>query len=73
MISANYISSLNDMEFMKLIQDTEIINDEQYKSLTRKYKDIPDLKAEVYDQKNWKEISTMQKEATARHKEDAQL
>ena len=73
MIAANYISSLNDMEFMKLIQDTEIINDEQYKSLTRKYKDIPDLKAEVYDQKNWKEISTMQKEATARHKEDAQL
>ena len=73
MISANYISSLNDMEFMKLIQDTEIINDEQYKSLTRKYKDIPDLKAEVYDQKNWKEISTMQKEATARHKADAQL
>lgn len=73
MISANYISSLNDMEFMKLIQDTEIINDEQYKSLTRKYKDIPDLKAEVYDQKNWKEISTMQKEATERHKQDAQL
>lgn len=73
MIAANYISSLNDMEFMKLIQDTQIINDEQYKSLTRKYKDIPHLKAEVYDQKNWKEISTMQKEATKRHKEDAQL
>lgn len=73
MISANYISSLNDMEFMKLLQDTEIINDEQYKSLTRKYKDIEDLDAEVYDQKNWKEISTMQKEATKRRKEDAQL
>lgn len=74
MISANYISSLNDMEFMKLLQDTEIINDEQYQSLTRKYKDILDLKAEVYDQKNWKEISTMQKEATERHKkEDVQL
>lgn len=63
MISANYISTLNDMEFMKLLQDTEIINDEQYKRLTRKYKDIPDLKAEVYDPKNWKEISEAQKEA----------
>lgn len=73
MLSANYLATLNDPEFMKLLQDTEIINDEQYKSLTRKYKDIPDLKAEVYDQKNWKEISTMQKEATRRHKEDAQL
>lgn len=73
MISANYLATLNDIEFMKLLQDTQIINEEQYKSLTRKYKDIPDLKAEVYDQKNWKEISTMQKEATKRHKEDAQL
>lgn len=73
MIAANYLATLNDIEFMKLLQDTQIINEEQYKSLTRKYKDIPDLKAEVYDQKNWKEISTMQKEATKRHKEDAQL
>lgn len=73
MISANYLATLNDPEFMKLLQDTKMINDEQYKSLTRKYKDISDLKTEVYDQKNWKEISTMQKEATARHKEEVQL
>lgn len=68
MISAQYISTLNDVEFMQLIQDTQIIDEEKYKSLTRKYKDIPNLLDEVYIQKNWKVISTMQKRSTGQEK-----
>jgi len=63
-IAAKYISTLNDHEFIQLLLDTNQITEEQYQSLTRKYKDIPDLQGEVYEQKNWKEISKAQKEAT---------
>ena len=73
MISAQYLATLNDIEYMQLLQDTGIINEEQYKSLTRKYRDIPNLKGEVYEQKTWKVISTMQKEATEKQKEEAQI
>lgn len=70
MISAKYISTLNDVEFMRLLQDTRLITEEQEKSLTRKYKDIPNLKNEVYVQSNWKVISSMQEKATKQQKEE---
>lgn len=63
-IAAKYISTLNDHEFIQLLQDTEQITPEQYQSLTRKYKDIPNLKQEAYTGKNWKEIKEAQKQAT---------
>ena len=73
MIGAKYLATLNDTEFIRLLQETQIINDEQYKSLTRKYKDIPNLDDEVSEHENWKEISTMQKQATIKNKQQAQL
>lgn len=73
MIGAKYLSTLNDTEFMQLLQDTNIISKEQYNSLTRKYKDIPNLDDEVSEHENFKEISTMQKKATKRYKEEAQI
>lgn len=63
-IAAQYISTLSDHEFIKLIQDAQIIDQEQYKSLTRKYKDITDLHQEAYLTKTWKQIKQAQKEAT---------
>lgn len=63
-IAAKYISTLNDHEFIQLLLDAKEITQEQYISLTRKYKDIADLKGEVFEQKAWKEISKAQKEAT---------
>lgn len=63
-VAAKYISTLNDHEFLQLLKDTQMITDEQEKSLTRKYKDIPNLKEEAYVAKRWKEISKAQKEAT---------
>lgn len=70
MIGARYLATLNDIEFIELLQDTALINEEQYKSLTRKYKDIPNLKSEVYMQNNWKEIATLQKNATEKQKQE---
>lgn len=69
-IGARYLATLNDIEFIELLQDTALINEEQYKSLTRKYKDIPNLKSEVYMQSNWKEIATLQKNATEKQKQE---
>lgn len=62
-IATKYISTLNDREFIQTLQDTGEITEEQYQSLTRKYKDIKDLKKEAYIAKRWKEISKAQKEA----------
>ena len=73
MMGAKYLSTLNDTEFMQLLQDTNIINEEQYKSLTRKYKDIPNLDDEASEHENFKEISTMQKQATIEQKQGVQL
>ncbi len=73
MMGAKYLSTLNDTEFMQLLQDTNIINEEQYKSLTRKYKDIPNLDDEASEHENFKEISTMQKQATMEQKQGVQL
>lgn len=69
MIGARYISTLNDIEFIQLLQDTELIDENKYKSLTRKYRDIKDLKGEVYIQSNWKKVSEMQKKATEQRDE----
>ncbi len=61
-LGAKYLASLNDFEFMDLLIKTDTIDEIQYNSLTRKYKDI-DLKKEVYIQPNWKEIEKEQEEA----------
>ena len=60
-IAARYVATLNDVEFMSLILDTNLITKEQYESLTRKYRDIKDLKGEAYIQSNWKDIANLQK------------
>ena len=70
MTGARYIATLNDIEFIQLLQDTGLINEEQHKSLTRKYKDIKNLKDEVYVQSTWKGITTMQKNAVEQEKSD---
>ncbi len=63
LLSAQYISNLSDHEFIQLLQETEMITEEQYKSLTRKYKDIKNLHEEKYSSKMWKKISKEQKDA----------
>ena len=70
MVGARYIATLNDIEFIQLLQDTGLINEDQYKSLTRKYKSIKDLKGEVYVQSTWKGITTMQKNAVEQEKSE---
>ncbi len=60
-LGAKYLATLNDFEFMDLLKETKTINEEQYRSLTRKYKDI-DLPKEAYIQSNWKEIQKEQEE-----------
>ena len=69
-VATKYISTLNDREFIQTLQDTGEITEEQYQSLTRKYKDIKDLKKEAYMAKRWKEISKAQKEAIDEKKEN---
>lgn len=54
-LGAQYISSLNDREFMQTIRDTKLVNQKEYESLTRKYNQI-DIDQEVGVQSNWKEI-----------------
>lgn len=61
-MGAKYLSTLNDVEFLELLRQTGTIDETQYASLTRKYKDI-DLKKEVYVQENWKSIAKEQAEA----------
>ncbi len=64
LMADKYIASLNDSEFLQLLKEEGLILEEQAKSLTRKYKDIEDLKGEVYIQSNWKTVSETQKENT---------
>lgn len=68
-LGAKYLATLNDFEFMDLLRETETIDEVQFKSLTRKYKDI-DLKKEVYIQPNWKEIQQEQQEAVKVEQEE---
>ena len=61
-MGAKYLSTLNDIEFMQLLLDTKTIDEKQYKSLTRKYRNI-DLHDEVYIQENWKQIAKEQEKS----------
>lgn len=63
-MAGKYIASLNDSEFLELLQDEQLISPEQVKSLTRKYKDIENLQDEVYIQDNWKSIAKAQETST---------
>ena len=67
LMQTSYID-YDDIEFMNLLRATGIVNDEQYASLTRRYRDI-DLHDEVYIQENWKRITEEQKKATLGEKE----
>lgn len=60
LIAKDYIATLNDKEFIQLLENTEMISKEQKESLTRKYKDIPNLLDEVYETSRWKEINSRQ-------------
>lgn len=57
---AKYLATLNDIEFMELLRAKGFVNDQQFASLTRKYKDIKDLHGESEMQDNWKKISKAQ-------------
>ena len=59
-----YIASLNDSEFIQLLEEEKLVSQDQVESLTRKYKDIEDLQDEVYIQSNWKTVSQAQKDHT---------
>ncbi len=61
--ATKYLANLSDTEFMNLLTNTGKVNDEQYKSLTRKYKDI-DLKKEYMTHGQWDQISAEQSMAT---------
>ncbi len=61
-MGAKYLATLNDIEFMQLLLDTKTIDEKQYNSLTRKYRDI-DLHDEAYIQENWKNIAKEQEKA----------
>ena len=63
-MAGKYIASLNDSEFLKLLQEEQLVSPEQAQSLTRKYKDIEDLQDEVYVQSNWKSIVKAQEKST---------
>ena len=63
-MAGKYIASLNDFEFMKLLQDEQLVSPEQVQSLTRKYRDIENLQDEVYIQSNWKSIAKAQEKST---------
>ncbi len=60
-LGRKYLATLDDFEFIQLLVDTKLIDQSQYKSLTRKYKDF-DFKKEQYIQPNWKEIKKVQEE-----------
>ena len=59
-----YIASLNDSEFMALIEKEGIISPKEKESLTRKYREIPDLTGQVYIQSAWEVVTKLQRRAT---------
>ena len=63
-MAGKYIASLNDSEFMKLLQEEQLVSPGQVQSLTRKYREIEDLQDEVYVQSNWKSIAKAQEKST---------
>ena len=68
-MAGKYIASLNDSEFLQLLQDEKLISPEQVQSLTRKYRDIEHLLDEAYIQSNWKTIASIQEKTTEEEKE----
>ena len=60
---AKYLATLSDTELMNLMRETQKITDEQYESLTRKYKDI-NLLEEYMTHGQWDEIQEAQKAST---------
>lgn len=64
LMADKYIASLNDSEFIQLLEEEKLVSQDQVESLTRKYKDIEDLQDEVYIQSNWKTVSQAQKDHT---------
>lgn len=60
--ATKYLASLSDTEFMDLLRSTGKVNDEQYKSLTRKYHEI-DLPKEYMTHGQWDSISEAQSQA----------
>lgn len=63
--ATKYLANLSDTEFMNLLRNTGKVKDEQYKSLTRKYKEI-DLKNEYMTHGQWDKISAEQSVATGK-------
>ena len=68
-IGAQYIASLNDEQFFKLIQDAELVNSEQAKSLQRRYSEF-DFRSEHQKHADWDNIAKLQKVGTEKSKED---
>ena len=69
LMAGKYIASLNDSEFLQLLQDEKLVSPEQVQSLTRKYRDIEHLLDEAYIQSNWKTIASIQEKTTEEEKE----
>lgn len=61
-IASQYIATLSDSEFMESLREENLIDDEKYESLTRKYKDI-DIRAESKMQSSWVSIQQLHKDA----------
>ncbi len=70
-MGARYLSMMDDQAFMQTLLDFEIIDEKQYKSLTRHYRNI-DLSAEVYRDSNWNEVASKQKRETDANAEEHQ-
>lgn len=69
-IGAQYIGSINDEQFLKLIKDAKLITEEQAKSLTRPYSSF-DFRAEAAQNKAWldtKEKNNKEKPNPESHK-----
>ncbi len=60
-LGRKYLATLDDFEFIQLLVNTNLITDEQHKSLTRKYKDF-DFRKEQDMQANWIAISKKARE-----------
>ena len=75
--ATEYLSTLNDFEFLSLIEQKGLVTEEQSKSLHRKYKEIgrEGLIKESYMQEEWKKIAKAQEASTTKlgEKEDDDL
>ena len=69
-IGTKYLTTLNDIDFFDLLKNTEVINEQQVKSLTRTYKSIgkSELEKEMYEHSEAKKIREEQVEETEKIK-----